>query len=457
LIARDAFGGMAANDGPVPVRTLAHAGRLMRDARQLNEYGITTSEPVLDYPRLLARVGQIVDDVRLHSSLRQQIDAAGVTVCEHASAARFVDPHTIEIRDGTRLRADRIILCTGGVNRPLPVPGFEFTCTHSNAWALTSVPSSMLIIGAGATGAQVASIFNAIGSKVQLFEAGPRILSTEDEDVSAAAAQAFRSSGITVNESFGAIDSFEKTPTGVRMNYSKDGKRLSVEADLAVVAIGWVAETGQLNLAAAGVELTERKFVRVDDYMRTSASHIFAAGDITGQLMLVPQALRAGFVAASNAVSGPILPIGDQTGPIGSFTEPEYAQVGLTESKARSGHDILTTVVKFDSTTRTVIDGHTFGFCKLITDRKTAKILGCHIIGERAVDIAEVAAIAMAAGMRVGDLANIPLAYPTYAAVLVRAATNAAHQLGFDIGWQAHELDAPQLNAEPPKRVRVVA
>src|SRR5215472_9045184 len=105
LLARDEIGGMAANDGPVPVRTLAHAARLMREARQLGQYGIEVSEPVLDYPRLLARVREVVDDVRANSSLRPQIDSLGVTVHEHAGVVRFVDERTIESECGLRLRA----------------------------------------------------------------------------------------------------------------------------------------------------------------------------------------------------------------------------------------------------------------------------------------------------------------------------------------------------------------
>ena len=198
LIARDEFGGMAANDGPVPVRTLAHAARLIREARQLGLYGIAASEPVLDYARLLARVREVVDDVRAHSALRGQIDSLGVAVYEQAGAARFADPHTIETESGLRLQGKTIIVCTGGVSRRLSVPGFELTATHSDAWGLTSVPPSMLVIGAGATGAQVASIFSAFGSRIQLFQAGPRILPTEDEGVSAVVAAAFRESGIVV-------------------------------------------------------------------------------------------------------------------------------------------------------------------------------------------------------------------------------------------------------------------
>src|SRR5436305_13652202 len=133
LVTRTEFGGMAANDGPVPVRTLAHAARLIREARQLGQYGVAVGEPALDYPRLLARVREVVNDVRAHSALRPQIDSLGVNVYEQAGAARFADPHTVETESGLRLRAEKIILCTGGVSRRLSVPGSELTNTHSHA------------------------------------------------------------------------------------------------------------------------------------------------------------------------------------------------------------------------------------------------------------------------------------------------------------------------------------
>ncbi len=438
LVTRGEFGGMAANDGPVPVRTLAHAARLIREARQLGQYGIGVSEPVLDYSRLLARVREVVKDARAHSSFRQQIDSLGAIVHEHAGLARFADEHTIETESGLRLQAEKIIICTGGVSRRLPVPGCELASTHSDAWHLTSVPPSMLVIGAGATGVQVASIFNAYGSRIQLFQTGPRILPSEDEDISAAVSAAFRESGIVVHENFGTIESFEKTPTGVRMIFSKNGRRDSGEAALAVVAVGWVADTAGLSVATAGVETDHRGFVKVDEYLRTSTRHIFAAGDVTGRQMLVPQAIQEGFVAATNAVRGPSITTGDPVSPIGSFTDPEYAQVGLTEAKARGKHDVVTALIRFDSTTRTIIDGRKVGFCKLIVDRTTCRILGCHVVGERAVEIAQVAAIAIAAKMRVDDLARIPLSFPTYAGILARVAASAARELNLKVAWQAH-------------------
>ena len=131
----------------------------------------------------------------------------------------------------------------------------------------------------------------------------------------------------------------------------------------------------------------------------------------------------------------------EKMNPIGSFTDPEYAQVGMTEAKAREKHDVLTAVVYFDSTTRTIIDGRTAGFCKLVVDRATYKILGCHVVGERAVEISQVAAIAIASGMRVDELAQVPLSFPTYAGILGRVAASATRQLNLKLTWQANQTE----------------
>ena len=429
LVTRGEVGGMAANDGPIPVRVLAQAARLLREANQLGKFGISVSEPILDYPRLLARTREVVHDVREHATRREQLEKVGVTIYDNSGTARFVDAHTIVTGSGLRLGADKIILSAGGTSRRLPIPGFELTSTHSDAWSLAAVPPSMIVVGAGATGVQVASIFQALGSRVQLFQAGPRILPTEDEDVSVVVATAFRESGMIVRENFGSIESFEKTPNGVRMNFTKEGAHDSAEAALVVVAVGWVADTAGLNLPAAGVETNARGYVQVEAHLQTSAPNIFAAGDITGRLMLVPQGVHDGFVAATNAVQGATMTIGDQVSPIGSFTEPEYAQVGITEAKARETHDVVVSIVRFDETARTIIDGRTTGFCKLIAARATGKILGCHVVGERAVEIAQVVAIAIAGGLRVDTMAGIPLSFPTYAGILARAAYRAAQQI----------------------------
>jgi pyruvate/2-oxoglutarate dehydrogenase complex dihydrolipoamide dehydrogenase (E3) component len=441
LVTRGAFGGMAATDGPVPVRVLAHAARLMREARQLDQYGIRIGEPRLDFDALLARVGQVVEEVQSHALLRTNLERAGVIIEEYAGTAGFVDAHTIESERGVRVSADAVVICAGGKSRRLPIPGSEHTATHSDAWALTAVPPSMLIVGAGATGAQLASVFNALGSRVQLFERGPRILPTEDEDVSRAVADAFRAASIAVHEGFDSIDRVEHDNGTYRLVYSKDGQPEVAEASLIVVATGWAADTDGLHLPVAGVSTNARGYIAVDDYLLTSAPHIFAAGDVTGRLMLVPQALHDAYFAATNAVRGPTLALSPQVSPVGSFTDPEYAQVGLTEAQASALSDVLVVKAPYSAMPRPIIDGRTIGFAKLIVDRRAHTILGCHIVGERAVEIAQVASVAMAGGTKVEDFARIPLSFPTYTNVLGRAALMAARRLDAAGIWDAPELE----------------
>ncbi len=446
LITRDAFGGMAANDGPVPVRTLAHAARLIREARQLPQYGIAAVEPTLDYVRLLARVDEVTEHVRTHSLLRDDLTAAGVAIHEGAGPARFSDPHTVESEHGTRLLADKIILCTGGASRQLPVAGADLTATHSDAWHLSAAPASLLVIGAGATGVQLASIFNAFGSEVTIVEVAPRILMSEDEDVSTAVGAGLRGSGIRVIEAAGVIERFERCSTGVRLVHSGGEGRHRVEATIAVVAAGWVAATEELHLERAGVQTNRRGYVEVDGGLRTAASHIFAAGDVTGRAMVVHEAVREGLAAATNAVLGTTTSLPTEVSPIGSFTDPEYASVGLTEAAAREAHDVVVATMPFASVPRPIIDGREAGFCKVIAERRSHRVLGCHIVGERAVELAQLAATAMAAGMPVEQLALVPYSFPTYANALGRAAIGAALELDESGSWaDDHLADSEQV------------
>jgi dihydrolipoamide dehydrogenase len=427
LIARGAFGGMAANEGPIPVRVLAHAARLAREARQLSEYGISVERPTLDYPRLLERAREVVGDARRHSTLLEQITNAGVALFEHAGTAAFADTHTIDSTSAPALRGERIVICSGGMSRSLNVPGADLTVTPAAAFSLTAVPKSMIVIGAGATGAQVASIFNALGTAVALCQAGPRIIASEDPEVSEAVAAAFREDGMAIYQGFGAIERIDRGANGLCVSLA--GQRTPLEADLVVCAIGWRADTDPMELHRAGVKTSARGFIEVDESLRTSAAHIYAAGDVIGRSMLVPPAVLDGFIAGNNAAGAERLALPAGVEPIGSFTDPEYAKVGLTEEQARPQYDTMVAHASYAETTRPIIDGRTRGFCKLVVDRGTRRLLGCHIVGERAVEVAQMAAIAMAGEMTVDAVARIPLSFPTYANVFGRAALRATRQL----------------------------
>ena len=362
---------------------------LIREARQLPRYGITVGEPALDYPRLVDRVREVTDDVRTRSLLSEELRQSGVTIHEHAGAARFIDPHTIESADAPVLRSETFIICTGGMSRPLELPGFDLTCTPGDAWEFFSASPSILVVGGGATGVQVASIFNAFGSRVVLFETAPRILMTEDHDVATGVSAALQASGIRVLEEAGTISRFESSSAGVRLVYAKDGTQCHVDGAAAIVAVGWIANAAGLNLASIGVQTDQRGYVQVDSQLRTTAPHIFAAGDITGHRMVVHEAVREAYLAATNAVLGSTSALPADVSPIGSFTDPEYASVGITEATARSSHDVVVATERFDSLARPIIDGRPTGFCKLVVDRQIHTILGCHIVGERAVELAQ--------------------------------------------------------------------
>ena len=428
LITRAAFGGMAANEGPIPVRVLAHAARLAREARQLARYGISVERPALDYSRLVERAREVVGEARRSSTLLEQVTNAGIALFEHAGTADFADPHTIRSASVPALRGEHIVICCGGVSRELEVPGGQLTVTPADAFSLTAVPGSMIVIGAGATGAQVASIFNALGSSVTICQAGPRIIDSEDAEVSEAVAAAFRDDGIAIHQAFGAIERIDRAARGFTVT-SSDAQQAPLEAELVVCAIGWRAGADALNLATAGVETNPRGFIEVDDWLRTSAAHVYAAGDVIGRSMLVPPAVRDGFIAGNNAAGAERLSVPDAVEPIGSFTDPEYAKVGLTEEQARARYDAFVSHASYAETTRPIIDGRTRGFCKLVVDRNTHRILGCHIVGERAVEVAQMAAIAMTAEMTVDAVARIPLSFPTYANVFGRAALRAVRGL----------------------------
>lgn len=438
LITNGAFGGMAANEGPVPVRALAHIARLLRDARQLARYGIAGVEPRLDYAQALSRVQEVVNDVRSASFLLPQLTSEGVQLFENVGDTEFLDAHRVRTGSGEIFTADKFVVCTGGVSRALPISGFDLTGTHSDAWALAEVPDSMIVLGGGATGLQVASIFNAFGSRVQVFEAGPRILPSEDQDVAQMVAKGFRDLGVEIITGFGSVESFEKAPTGVRMTFAEGTRRDSAHAAVVIAAVGWAADVSGLGLQRAGVDVTTRGFIAVDEYLRTSTPTIFAAGDITGRTLLASEAIRDGYLAADNAVAGPYAAVTAHLIPEGSFTDPEYASVGLSADAAGCDHKILCTTVDFEACTRPIIDGQTFGFCKLVVDIDTAEVLGCHVVGDRAVDIVQVIAVALAAGQcRVDDIARMTVSFPTYAEILVHTAVRAAQRLGLDVGYRA--------------------
>jgi pyruvate/2-oxoglutarate dehydrogenase complex dihydrolipoamide dehydrogenase (E3) component len=426
LVESGQMGGTCTNDGCVPTRVLAKAARLMRESRHFGTYGLMGEKPALDFPQLLTYTRGIVETMQNKKNIAQQLTQAGVKVFAGAGKARFVDAHTLALADGTSLQGEKTIISAGGHARRISFPGSDApgVLTHHDVWSLQKMPPSVAIVGAAATGCQLASIFAAFGARVWLFELASRILGAEDPMVSESMTEAFRESGVEVITSFGGVEKVESAggEGPLRLNYLYQDSPRQVTVDGVVLAVGWVGNLDELDLPAAGVK-AERGYVVVNDQLQTTAPNIYAAGDITGRLMLVQCANQEGRLAAENAVLGANREYRHTIVPHGGFTDPEHAGVGLTEEQALAAEpDCAVALVPFSDLDRAVIDGHADGFCKLIVSRRSRLILGVHVVGEQAVEIVSLAAAGMATAMRVEQLAALELAYPTYTDVIGLAA-----------------------------------
>jgi pyruvate/2-oxoglutarate dehydrogenase complex dihydrolipoamide dehydrogenase (E3) component len=276
----------------------------------------------------------------------------------------------------------------------------------------------------------LASCFAAFGAQVIVLEVAPRLLTLEDEAVSHGIAETFRRRGISVITSIGGIQRIEQQDGALLVFYPYDGEVRQLTTEAVVLSVGWQGNTEELNLAAANVQ-SERGYMVVDDYLQTTAPHIYAAGDITGRMMLVQSAMEEGALAAGNAVLGSKRTSGHRIVPHGSFTDPEYGSVGLTEEQARAAHDdCVVAVVPYSALDRALIDGHREGFCKLIVSTETHRILGAHIMGEQALEILQLVATSIAAGMQIEQLGEIELAYPTFTAIVGLTARRIIRELG---------------------------
>lgn len=284
------------------------------------------------------------------------------------------------------------------------------------------------MVGGAATGCQLASILTDFGCQVTVLELAPRLVPQEDADVSNMLEAMFRQKGMTILTR-AATATLARTMQEIRLTYQQDETPDELVVDAVFFAVGWPGNVDTLNLEAAGVRV-ERGFIPVNDFLQTTVPHIFAAGDINGQSMLVQSARTEGRIAAENAVLGPFRRFTHDIVPTGSFTDPEYGSVGLTEEEARKQYDCLVAIAHYEDLLRPVADGRPQGFCKLIVERHRRYILGAHVLGEYSAEIVQMVAACMAGNMRVEEVAELQLAYPTVTEGVGMAAQKIVRELG---------------------------
>jgi pyruvate/2-oxoglutarate dehydrogenase complex dihydrolipoamide dehydrogenase (E3) component len=428
LLESGQIGGTSLNRGPAPVRTLARTARLARDWSSWAVFGLDGPAPVPNLPVVVANSNRVARYAHDKKDLAGYLRRQGIDLVEDLGPAGFTGPHTVAASDGRTWSADRIILAVGGHAGRLPIPGADLALTYEDIPALKVLPGRVAVVGGADTGCQIASIFDDLGATVSLFEAGPVLLPAADPSVSAELGRSFRAQGMNVHTGT-LVGALSPGQGAIQVDYRSGPDTGQLVADAVFFAVGWPANLSQLALDAAGVH-AEPGLIPADDYLRTNVEHIFAAGDVNGRSMLVQTARMEGRIAATNAILGATRPASYEVVPSGSFTDPEYGRVGLTETEAAQQHDTVVGVARYDDLLRPVADGRSEGFCKLIADRRDHTILGAHVLGEYSAETVQTVAVCMVAGMTVEQIAELQLAFPTFTEAVSMAAQKICRTLG---------------------------
>lgn len=404
LVEKDLLGGTCLNRGCVPTKCLCAAAERLLDIAGAGEYGIAAPAPAADFAAAQRRAADIV------GSLRSDVEAVLEKVDIYRGEARLGEGRTV-ITDGEFMKASRIIIATGSRPAPFPAEGAENVIDSDAFLALDTLPERVVIVGGGVIGLEFASIIAAYGKSVTVLEFCREILPGFDTAVAKRLRTYLGKRGIKIITGARVTSvSHDRTVT-----YEAKGKEATVEADLVISAVGRrpVLPDG---LDSAGVELTERGFIKTDDSYGTTAEGIYAIGDVNGKCMLAHAA-----EAQARIVTGKAASIGVVPGVV--FTVPECATVGLN-ADAEDG--LLSASVPYGSNAKALAAGHTEGVVKLVA-RPDGTIVGCQAVGAHAADLIAEAAVAIDAGYTVGRLAyNTVSAHPGLSELLSEAAAHLA-------------------------------
>jgi len=429
LVERDAYGGTCLNYGCIPSKAMITATSLAHEAGNAEAMGIH-AEPAIDLAGMVGWKDGVVD--RLTGGVEKLCKANGVTLME--GHARFAGERTVRIsHDGEGQGSETVefehaIVATG--SRPIEIPNFPFSAEpvldSREALALESVPDSLVIVGAGYIGMELAGVFAKLGTEVTVIEMLADVLPGYEDDLARPVRKRAEALGVEFHLEQAASD-WEESDDGivVRTEPAADGDPLELPAEKVLVAVGREPVSDGLDLEAAGVALDDRGFVETDDRGRTNVEGIFAAGDVAGEPMLAHAGSYEGQVAAE-VIAGEPAAIDYQAMPAAVFTEPEIATVGLTESEAESeGFEPIVGEFPFRASGRALTTGETDGFVRIVADGETGFVLGAGIVGPEASELIAELALAIELGATVEDVASTVHTHPTLAESTMEAAENA--------------------------------
>ena len=428
IVDKEWLGGVCLNIGCIPSKALLKNAEVAHTLRERSkDFGFSFENLKLDYSAAVKRSRQVSD--RLTRGVGFLMKKYNIPVV--MGTAKFTSVNTVNVitTDGTaqELGASNIIIATG--SHPAVVPGItvdgEKVLTYREAILQEKQPKSVVIIGAGAIGLEFATVWNSYGTEVTLVEMLPRIAPLEDEEVSSELTKSFTKRGIkSLVET--RVQKIETTAKGVKVAVSgKDGEQV-LEAEQALVAIGFKPNSANLGLEEVGVVLTERKHIQVDERMSTNVPGIWAVGDVTGKLLLAHVASTQGIHCAETIAGLETQPIDYAMVPRATYSQPQIASFGYTETQLKEqGKAVKVGKFPFQPNGKALGMGEYAGFVKILVDEKYGEILGAHMIGPEVSELLPELTLAQQNELTITEIAHNIHAHPTLSEALMEAAENA--------------------------------
>jgi dihydrolipoamide dehydrogenase len=423
VIEKDRVGGRCLNYACIPAKAVLRVADVLSEIEEAGDFGIKVGKPEVDYAGVSARREKVIKT--LVGGVSGLFKKNGIEVIEGEGS--LAGQGTVQV-NGDTISAKTILLATGSIKRP--IPGTQFggrVIGTEEAWALDTLPASMAVVGAGASGAEIASAYARLGVEVLLFEALERVLPTEDADISKLAERGLKKQGMTIHTNT-LVQEIESADEAVKFTYG-DAKG---EVEWLVIAAGRGPDVDGLGLDQAGVKLTESGLVAVDGAMRTSVEGVYAIGDLVPGPALAHKASDEGVIAMEDAAGMQTHPIEYIDVPRATFCTPNVASFGLTEAQAKEqGHDVVVGKVQYGAVGAGTVYGDRTGLVKIVGEKRYGEILGGHIIGAKSTELIQELVNAKALEGGYPELAHLAHGHPTMSEAVLEAARAAD-------GWLIH-------------------
>ena len=420
VIEKNKLGGTCLNVGCIPTKALLASSDVLRTVKEAKNFGINVEGEIKpDFEAIVARKQKVTDE--LVAGIQFLFDKRGVKKID--GFGKLIDKNTIEVTkdDGSveEVKADKIILANGSI--PTVFPFMPYTgknvITSDEVLSLEKLPKSMVIIGGGVIGSEIGQFYSSLGTKVTIIEVLPQILGRMDSDGAKALARQFKKDKIKVMCNV-ATDSFEVSDDIVKLNLN-NGK--SLEAEVVLLCTGRKPNLANSGVAEAGVKMTDRGFIEVNEYMETNLEGVYAIGDIIPGAMLAHVASAEGMVAAENAVKGNSETVNYKSIPSCVYTEPEVAGVGKTEDELKA-EGVEYHVGKFDfrGLGKAKAIGKIQGFIKVLVDKDDV-IIGATLVGPHCTDLLTELSLAVGLGLKAKDVGKVIHAHPSLSEGIMEA------------------------------------